>query len=137
MIILNIYSLSTRVVIAVLKNMFKFGYGFYVIRRNNAIPSVNGGISASIRSEQSQWTEGHEAVYTIRLYNFIIVYQGASSKPSDKSSANHRKSIPKQDNSYRIIITITAIISVMIFFQNKSGICATETERVGHRCFQI
>jgi hypothetical protein len=98
--------------IAVLKNMFKFGYGCYVIRRNNAIPFVNGGISASIRSEQPQWKEGHEAVYSIRLYNFIIVYLGASSKSLDKSSANHITSIPKQDNSYRDIIMIIAIISL-------------------------
>jgi hypothetical protein len=89
--------------------MFKFGYGFYVIRRNNAIPFVNGGISASIRSEQPQWTYGHEAVYTIRLYNFIVVYQGASPKPLDESSANHIKFIPKQDSSYRNIIMRTAI----------------------------
>jgi hypothetical protein len=41
--------------IAVLINMFKFGYNFYVIRRNNAIPSAHGGISASIISEQPQW----------------------------------------------------------------------------------
>jgi hypothetical protein len=40
--------------IAVLKNMFKFGYEFSVIRRNNAIPFVNGDISASIKSEQPQ-----------------------------------------------------------------------------------
>jgi len=40
--------------IAVLINMFKFGYGFYVIRRNNTMPFVNGGISASIISEQPQ-----------------------------------------------------------------------------------
>jgi hypothetical protein len=86
-----------------------FGYGCYVIRRNNAIPFVNGGISSSIRSEQPQWKEGHEAVYTIRLYNFIIAYQGASPKPLDKSSANHITPIPKQDSSYRNIIMRTAI----------------------------
>jgi hypothetical protein len=34
--------------------MFKFEYGFYVIRRNNTMPFVNGGISASIKSEQPQ-----------------------------------------------------------------------------------
>ncbi len=28
--------------------MFKFGYKFYVIRRNNAIPSVHSSISESI-----------------------------------------------------------------------------------------
>jgi len=95
---------------AVLKNMFKFGYGCYVIRRNNAIPSVNGGMSASIRSEQPQWRDGQEAVYTIRLYNFIIVYSGASPKTLDKSSANHKTPIPEQDSSYRNIIMITAII---------------------------
>jgi hypothetical protein len=88
--------------------MLKFGYGFYVICRNNAIPSVNGGISASIKSEQPQWTDGHEAFYTLHLYNFIIVYQRASPKPLNKSSADHRKSIPKHDNSYKNII-ITAI----------------------------
>jgi hypothetical protein len=38
--------------VEVLINMFKFGYKFYVIRRNNAIPFAHGGISASIRSEQ-------------------------------------------------------------------------------------
>jgi hypothetical protein len=54
---------------------------------------------------------GHEAVYSIRLYNFIIVYQGASSKPLNKSSADHIKSIPKQHSSYRSFIVITAIIS--------------------------
>jgi hypothetical protein len=53
--------------------------------------------------------DGHEAVYTIRLYNFIIVYPGASSKFLDKSSANHITPIPKQDNSYRNIIMIAAI----------------------------
>jgi hypothetical protein len=41
--------------IAVLINMFKFAYGFYVIRRNNAIPFAHGDISASIKSEQPQW----------------------------------------------------------------------------------
>jgi hypothetical protein len=95
--------------------MFKFGYEFSVIRRNNVIPFVNGGIYASIRSEQPQWRDGHEAVYTLRLYNFIIVYQGASSKPLDKSSANHRKSIPKQDYSYRNIVMIIAIFENPLF----------------------
>ncbi len=80
-----------------------------MIRRNNAIPFVNGGISASIISEQPQWTDGHEVVYTLRLYNFIIVYQGASSKSLNKSSANHIKFIPKQDSSNRNINVIIAI----------------------------
>jgi hypothetical protein len=53
----------------------------YVIRRNNAIPFANGGMFASIKSEQPQWIIAHEAVYNLRLYNFIIVYQGASTKP--------------------------------------------------------
>jgi hypothetical protein len=73
-----------------------FGYEFYVIRRNNAIPFAHGGISTSIISKQPQWIYGHEAVYSIRLYNFIIVYLGAFSKPLNKSSANHIKFIPKQ-----------------------------------------
>ena len=87
-----------------------FGYGCYVIRRNNAMPFVNGGISASMKSEQPQWTDGHEAVYSIRLYNFIIVYSGASSKSLNRSSANHITPIPKQDSSYRNIIMTTAIM---------------------------
>ncbi len=110
-----------RLSIAVLKNMFKFGYGFYVIRRNNAIPSVFLYFGAAyphpLDPNSPNGLYGHEAVYTISLYNFIIVYQGASSKPLDKSSANHRKSIPKQDNSYRHIIMITAIIRIDNDFQ--------------------
>jgi hypothetical protein len=89
--------------------MFKLGYKFYVFRRNNAIPFAHGGISASIKSEQPQWIDGHGAVYSIRLYNFIIVYLGASSKPLDKSSANHIKFILKQVGLNRNINAITAI----------------------------
>jgi hypothetical protein len=47
------------------------GMGTHAIRMNPAIPFVNGGISASIKSEQPQWTDGHEAVYSIRLYNLL------------------------------------------------------------------
>jgi hypothetical protein len=43
----------------------------YAIRRNNSISFVNGGISASIISEQPQWTDGHEAGYSLRLYNLL------------------------------------------------------------------
>jgi hypothetical protein len=95
--------------IAVLINMFKFGYEFSVIRRNNSIPFAHGGISASIISKQPQWIYGHEADYSIRLYNFIIVYLGASPKPLNKSSANHIKFIPKQDSSNRNINVINDI----------------------------
>jgi len=59
--------------------------------------------------------KGHEAVHSIRLYNFIIVYSGASSKPLNKSSANHIKFIPKQDSSYRNIIMRTAISVISLF----------------------
>jgi len=43
--------------------------GAYENRRNNDLPFVNGGISASIKSVQPQWIDAHEAVYRIRLYN--------------------------------------------------------------------
>jgi hypothetical protein len=91
------------------QNYVPFGYGFSVIRRNKDIPFVNGGISASIISEQPQWTDSHEAAYSIRLYNFIIAYLGASSKPLAKSSANHIKFISKQDSLNRNINVITGI----------------------------
>ncbi len=93
--------------------MFKFGYGFYVIRRNNAIPFVFLYFGAAyphpLYPNSPNGLYGHEAVYSIRLYNFIIVYLGESSKPLNKSSANHIKFIPKQDSSYRNIIMRTAI----------------------------
>jgi hypothetical protein len=43
----------------------------HAIRMNQTIPFVYGGISASIVSEQPPWTDGHEAVYSIRLYNLL------------------------------------------------------------------
>jgi hypothetical protein len=90
-----------------------FGYEFYVIRRNNAIPFVFLYFGAAYPhpfiSEQPQWTNSHEAVYSVRLYNFVIVCSGALLKPLDKSSANHIIFIPKQDSSYRNIIMRTAI----------------------------
>jgi hypothetical protein len=47
------------------------GMGTHAIRMNQTIPFVNGGISASIISEQPPWISGHEAVYSIRLYNLL------------------------------------------------------------------
>jgi hypothetical protein len=37
--------------------------GAYTIRRNNAMPFVNGGISASMKTVQPQWIFAHEAIY--------------------------------------------------------------------------
>ena len=45
------------------------GMGAYANRRNNSMPFVNGGISASMKSGQPQMGRAHGAVYGIRLYN--------------------------------------------------------------------
>ncbi|MBU0545562.1 MAG: hypothetical protein KKH97_09505 [Proteobacteria bacterium] len=50
--------------------------GAYAIRRNNALPFVNGGISASMKSVQPKNGFSHEAVYCIRLYNLYYLFGG-------------------------------------------------------------
>jgi len=50
--------------------------GAYAIRRNNDLPFVNGGISASMKSGQPQKSYSHEAVYSLRLYNFYCLFGG-------------------------------------------------------------
>ncbi|MBU1713600.1 MAG: hypothetical protein KKD47_10940 [Proteobacteria bacterium] len=50
--------------------------GAYAIRRNNDLPFVNGGISASMKSVQPQKGFSHEAVYRIRLYNLYCLFGG-------------------------------------------------------------
>jgi hypothetical protein len=50
--------------------------GVYAIRRNNALPFVNGGISASMKSAQPQRSYSHEAVYRFRLYNLYCLFGG-------------------------------------------------------------
>jgi hypothetical protein len=50
--------------------------GAYAIRRNNDLPFVNGGISASMKSVQPQEGFSHEAVYHIRLYNLYCLFGG-------------------------------------------------------------
>jgi hypothetical protein len=91
--------------------MFKFGYKFYVIRRNNAIPFSHGGISASIISEQPQFIRSSCFEFRYSIFDVQLFNLGASSKPLNKSSANHIKFIPKQDGSYRNIIMITDMSS--------------------------
>ena len=57
-------------------NMFRLVMGAYAIRRNNDLPFVNGGISASMKSGQPQKSYSHEAVYRFRLYNFYCLSGG-------------------------------------------------------------
>jgi len=47
------------------------GMGMHSIRMNPAIPFINGGISASMKSGQPHRTNGHEVVYSLRLYNLL------------------------------------------------------------------
>jgi hypothetical protein len=70
-----------------------------------------GGISASIKSEQPQLSVVRTSNFDIRysMFDVHLFNPGALSKPSDKSSANHIKFIPKQDSSNRNINAITAI----------------------------
>ena len=56
--------------------MFRLGMGAYAIRRNNYTPFVHGGISASMKIVQPRWTDAHEAVFSIRLYNFYSLSGG-------------------------------------------------------------
>ena len=56
--------------------MFRLGMGAYAIRRNNDLPFVDGGISASMKFEQPQKSFSHEAVYRIRLYNLYCLFGG-------------------------------------------------------------
>ena len=53
-----------------------FGMGAYANRRNNDLPFVNGGISASMKSVQPQRSYSHEAVYCIRLNNLYYLFGG-------------------------------------------------------------
>ena len=50
--------------------------GAYENHRNNSMPFVNGGISASMKSGQPQKGLAHGAVYGIRLYNIYRPYGG-------------------------------------------------------------
>jgi hypothetical protein len=50
--------------------------GAYTIRRNNYLPFVNGGISASMKSGQPQRIHSYEAVYRLRLYNLYYLFGG-------------------------------------------------------------
>jgi len=50
--------------------------GAYAIRRNNDLPFVNGGISASMKSVQPHRSYSHEAAYLIRLYNLYSLSGG-------------------------------------------------------------
>jgi len=56
--------------------MFRLGLGAYAILRNNDLHFVNGGISASMKSEQSQRSYSHEAVNRFRLYNISSLFGG-------------------------------------------------------------
>jgi hypothetical protein len=89
--------------------MFKFGYKFYVIRRNNDITFVHGGISASIISEQPQFIRSSYFEFRISIFDVQLFNLEALSKPLNKSSANHIKFIPKQDSSSLNINVITAL----------------------------
>ena len=57
-------------------NMFRLGMGAYANRRDNDLPFVNGGISASMKSVQPQKGFSHEAFYRIRLYNLYCLFGG-------------------------------------------------------------
>jgi hypothetical protein len=50
--------------------------GAYANRRNNTMPFVNGGISASMESGQPQKGRAHGADYSLRLYNIYRPYGG-------------------------------------------------------------
>ena len=56
--------------------MFRLGMGAYANRRNNDLPFISGGISASMKSVQPQKGFSHEAVYRIRLYNLYCLFGG-------------------------------------------------------------
>jgi len=60
--------------------MFSLGMGAYATRRNNDLPFVNGGISASMKSGQPQKGFSHEAVYSIRLYILYCLFGGVLKK---------------------------------------------------------
>ena len=50
--------------------------GAYANRRNNELPFVDGGISASMKFVQPLKGFSHEAVYRIRLYNLYCLFGG-------------------------------------------------------------
>jgi len=66
--------------------MFRLGMSAYAIRRNNDLPFVNGGISASMKSGQPRGVILTKP-YIASACTIFIVYLGASSKTCDKFSA--------------------------------------------------
>ena len=64
--------------------------GAYAIRGNNNLPFVNGGISASIKSEQPQRIYSHEAIYLIRLYNLYYLFGGVLEAGNEFSAVRIR-----------------------------------------------
>ena len=70
--------------------------GAYAIRRNNDLPFVNGGISASMKSVQPQRVFLTKP-YIVSACTIFIVYLGAYSKTCDKFPVVRiRTPIPKR-----------------------------------------
>jgi len=68
----------------------------YAIRRNNYTPFVHGGISASMKTVQPRRTGAHEAVFSLRLYNFYSLSGGVIEGFRQIFCGSHTHTYPKK-----------------------------------------
>jgi hypothetical protein len=76
--------------------------GAHANSMNPAIPFVNGGISASLKTGQPQWINAHEALYRLRLSNIYSLSGGVLEAYRQFSCGSHEPPYPNRTLSVLI-----------------------------------